>query len=342
MDRDELVENFQLSEYIGVTYSQKILCPFHTEKTPSMYINTETQRFRCFGCGESGTIIDWLMLENGYTVSESFAFLRKELGGAKTSIRKKPQPLNNAQSFSHRIENISLNGYHPISKKRIETWVSNLQKDKYAKEYLINKRYFSPEDIRRFGFGLNDRGDRIIIPIWKFKPFQIMASYQSRNLNKEGEKYLQSKNHPRTIPCGVDSFLENSDTVLVFFGDFDAYLAKAHGIPAISLGSKNYHNFSWKNIVLSKNAIIIPDKGEYQQGVKVKNLWRKEFGKSVFIYRWGEKFPDGYDYTDYCKENPPKKILIDIWETYKIMHSRQLIDNIRIHESIIGLIKYVK
>lgn len=33
------------------------LCPFHREKTPSCFIYPESNRFHCFGCGESGDII---------------------------------------------------------------------------------------------------------------------------------------------------------------------------------------------------------------------------------------------------------------------------------------------
>ncbi|MFA6652655.1 MAG: CHC2 zinc finger domain-containing protein [Bacteroidales bacterium] len=39
-------------------------CPFHKEKTPSMHCwkdKSEVQRFHCFGCGEKGDIIDFLM-----------------------------------------------------------------------------------------------------------------------------------------------------------------------------------------------------------------------------------------------------------------------------------------
>mgnify|MGYP003293304733 CR=1 FL=1 len=34
-----------------------VLCPFHSEKTPSMQINTMQKIYHCFGCGAGGNVI---------------------------------------------------------------------------------------------------------------------------------------------------------------------------------------------------------------------------------------------------------------------------------------------
>ncbi|NQT70086.1 MAG: hypothetical protein HQ552_10945 [Desulfobacteraceae bacterium] len=39
-------------------------CPFHTEKTPSFYVFPDN-RFKCFGCGESGDSIDFVQKYHG-------------------------------------------------------------------------------------------------------------------------------------------------------------------------------------------------------------------------------------------------------------------------------------
>lgn len=41
--------------------SFKALCPFHNEKSPSFHINPATQHFHCFGCGESGSAVGFVM-----------------------------------------------------------------------------------------------------------------------------------------------------------------------------------------------------------------------------------------------------------------------------------------
>ena len=39
----------------------KICCPFHNEKTPSLKLYDGNRGFYCFGCGEHGSVIDFVM-----------------------------------------------------------------------------------------------------------------------------------------------------------------------------------------------------------------------------------------------------------------------------------------
>jgi DNA primase len=64
---DGIKDNIQLSEIIGekVQLSKKGkvlkgLCPFHDDKHPSFVVDDSRARFRCWGCGQSGDVFDWL------------------------------------------------------------------------------------------------------------------------------------------------------------------------------------------------------------------------------------------------------------------------------------------
>ena len=50
------------SNYVG-------LCPFHNEKTPSFFV--KGNRYKCFGCGESGNTLDYFIKVNGFTFLEA-------------------------------------------------------------------------------------------------------------------------------------------------------------------------------------------------------------------------------------------------------------------------------
>lgn len=51
------------------------LCPFHQEKTASFSVNTERQRFKCFGCGVSGDVIDLIRQLKGLSFRDSLKYL---------------------------------------------------------------------------------------------------------------------------------------------------------------------------------------------------------------------------------------------------------------------------
>lgn len=55
-------------------------CPFHHEKTASMCVNEDGQFYHCFGCGESGDVITFIMKIEGMTFPEAVAFLAERAG----------------------------------------------------------------------------------------------------------------------------------------------------------------------------------------------------------------------------------------------------------------------
>jgi DNA primase len=60
--------------------SHKGLCPFHSEKTPSFTVNAERQAFKCFGCGEGGSAISFLMRMENLSFPEAVRQLAVSVG----------------------------------------------------------------------------------------------------------------------------------------------------------------------------------------------------------------------------------------------------------------------
>lgn len=52
-------------------------CPFHDERTPSFSVNPKTNRWHCFGCGEDGDAIEFLMRHQRMTFPDALEWLAK-------------------------------------------------------------------------------------------------------------------------------------------------------------------------------------------------------------------------------------------------------------------------
>jgi DNA primase len=74
----ELIGSYLPLRAAGKTH--KALCPFHTEKTPSFVVNPERQIFHCFGCGEGGDAIAFLVKHERFTFPEAVRFLADRAG----------------------------------------------------------------------------------------------------------------------------------------------------------------------------------------------------------------------------------------------------------------------
>ena len=67
----------------------KACCPFHHEKTPSFHIQPSKGFYHCFGCGESGDAIKFVMRYEGLTFLEA---ARKLASAANIAIEEKADP----------------------------------------------------------------------------------------------------------------------------------------------------------------------------------------------------------------------------------------------------------
>ena len=54
------------------------LCPFHNEKTGSFTVSPSKNIFKCFGCGESGGPVQFIMLHEKLTYPEALRYLAKK------------------------------------------------------------------------------------------------------------------------------------------------------------------------------------------------------------------------------------------------------------------------
>ena len=95
---DEVVSDYVTLRNAGGG-SQKGLCPFHDEKSPSFHVTPARQFFHCFGCGEGGDVFTFLMKIDGLGFSEAVerladkygVQLRREDGPGQPQVNRGPQ-----------------------------------------------------------------------------------------------------------------------------------------------------------------------------------------------------------------------------------------------------------
>ncbi len=121
------------------------LCPFHNEKTASFSVSPKKGIFHCFGCGEGGNVIHFLMKIENMPFVEAVEKLADRAGIALPKIDEKESKRHMELSRQRDIS-------YEINMAAAEFFYSNLKDAKPAVEYL-KKRALSGSDARKFFLG---------------------------------------------------------------------------------------------------------------------------------------------------------------------------------------------
>src|SRR5690625_145966 len=116
------------------------LCPFHNEKTPSFTVSQSKQFFHCFGCGESGDLISFVMKRENLDFTEAIKFLGERLGIPIESKEVDKKYINEREEA------------YRINREAARFFYKNLTTNNNALKYL-KKRQISAKTIRKFGLG---------------------------------------------------------------------------------------------------------------------------------------------------------------------------------------------
>ncbi|MHC1720822.1 MAG: DNA primase [Clostridiaceae bacterium] len=116
------------------------LCPFHSEKTPSFSVSQEKQIYKCFGCGEAGNVITFLMKTRKLTFLDSLKLLGERVNiSIDSQDEKSPTRDRYEKMYSLNVE-------------AAKFFRRNLMQNKKAMEYLLN-RGITNKLIANFGLG---------------------------------------------------------------------------------------------------------------------------------------------------------------------------------------------
>jgi len=135
----------------------KALCPFHQEKTPSFIVSPDRQTWHCFGCGEGGDIIKFVMRYENFEFPEALRLLAEKAG---VPLRV----LNPAQEREFGV-------LYDLNDATRLFYREGLVKKTAAKEYLL-KRGLKQETIDEFDIGYAPVGEQLTLHLLK-KGFDI-------------------------------------------------------------------------------------------------------------------------------------------------------------------------
>ena len=122
------------------------LCPFHADTKPSFTVSEEKQIFHCFGCGQGGNVLTFLMQYNNLNFPEAVGFLATKYGIEIPKGRLSP---GQKKELEERERLFKINGQ---AAEYFQKMLSDPSSGEKAKDYL-EKRQMTPEVVDRFMLG---------------------------------------------------------------------------------------------------------------------------------------------------------------------------------------------
>ncbi|WP_446898762.1 DNA primase [Clostridium sp. LBM24168] len=117
------------------------LCPFHHEKTPSFSVSGDKQIYKCFGCGEAGNVITFIMKTKNLSFPEAVELLADR---ANIDI--------DYDEDKNRSRRNSFKKLYRLNVEAARYFFSCLKRNEKARNYLLN-REITTNTMRRFGLG---------------------------------------------------------------------------------------------------------------------------------------------------------------------------------------------
>lgn len=179
---EEIRRRVDIVEFIGqylplkkAGRNYRSVCPFHSDKDPSLMVSPDKQIWHCFGCGAGGDIFGFLMKKEGLEFPEALAQLADRAG---------IELANRPRDWGMKSKLFALND---LAAKFFEKYLADTASGRQAANYLIN-RGLSADTIKKFQLGYAPAG-------WDyFAKFIERRGYTKEDGEKAGLLVQRSKN----------------------------------------------------------------------------------------------------------------------------------------------------
>lgn len=150
----EVIETARIEDVVGDFVSLRRrgqnllgLCPFHNEKTPSFNVNPARNIFKCFGCGQAGDPVKFLMELEQLAFPDAIKWL-----AARYNIKLKEKELSSEEQVVFQ-EKESLYLVNEFARQWFEEQLLRSDEGKSVGLPYFVGRGFREETIRKFGLG---------------------------------------------------------------------------------------------------------------------------------------------------------------------------------------------
>jgi DNA primase len=137
-----------ISKYIELKQAgsnYKALCPFHGEKTPSFSVNSQLQIYKCFGCGKTGDVINFVQEIERLTFPEALG-KTAEMAGVEIEGKFQHKDLASEEKKFRALQATGL------AAKYFHHVLMAHEVGKHAREYA-DKRLLTSKELTKFNFG---------------------------------------------------------------------------------------------------------------------------------------------------------------------------------------------
>ncbi|WP_275002797.1 DNA primase [Promicromonospora iranensis] len=158
-DVDQVRERARIDEIVSAHVTLKPagvgalvgLCPFHDERSPSFNVRPSVGRYHCFGCGEGGDVIEFVMKMDGLSFTEAIEYL-----AGKTGVQLRYEEGGSARP---REEPGKRQRLLEANRVAAEFYAEQLMgPDAAAARAFLAERSFDRSDAEHFGVGFAPKG----------------------------------------------------------------------------------------------------------------------------------------------------------------------------------------
>lgn len=170
-----------VSPYVKLTKSgsgYKGLCPFHQEDTPSFHVSQEKHIAKCFGCGEGGSPISFLMKIKNINFEQAVLELAK---------------INNFKLKTYKVDPFYEQNkkFYEMNKIALELFERNLTATLSGEKALdyLHKRGLDDETIKEFDIGLAPK-DNVLYNLLKSNNYLELDMVNANLVNNINGNYV--------------------------------------------------------------------------------------------------------------------------------------------------------